>query len=285
MNDIAEADRLRMDLGPPEESHPLLESLDRHVGLGAAVEDPVLGDLLRQVVRDYIPARLNTMLRYQRDHPHMEAAGVNLTSYVVHQGPHCAVSLSFVSSRTRNLHWHPFDALFYRVNPGVSRVGRYRLPDGLENDVVDRTAKLDFVGSEEFAAGSLMIKRANVDVLDFEGSPDDPVLVTRLELPSRGSLEWVFDRDSLAPIGGTSTDAAESRMISMIRVIGLFPEAELEPLREATRHPSHSVRWAALQTIGKLDSAAALALLPGLTEDPHPHIRRAAERTLASLEQ
>lgn len=284
MIDSSEADVLRRRLGPPDDAHPLLESLDQTVSLGAGIHDPALGELLSRIVHDYVPQRINTLLRYRIENPGMEVAGVNLRSCVVYRGPGCSINLSFIDAVARNLHWHPYDAILCRVNPGTSRVHRYRLPDDLANDVVDPQARLDFVESQDFGTGSRLIKNADIDVFDFEASPGNPVLTARLDFPPSGSLEWTFDRQSLAPIGATSNNPAEGNLISLIKASAVFPESELGPLRQALLHSSHSVRWAAAQAIGKLDAQVALELLPGLTQDPHPHIRRAAERTLASLE-
>jgi hypothetical protein len=285
MDALSEVDLLRRRLGPPESDHPLLQELDRDLDRGAGVDDPALGALLRRITRDYIPGRLNRMLRHRRDNPDAEVAGVNLSSYVIHQGRGCAINLSFVTGRNPTLNWHPFDAIFLRANPGTSRVHRYRLPASLENAVVDRQARLTFVGIEPFDEGDLLIKRGDLDVLDFEGAPGDPLLVVRLELHARGTLGWLFDRDTLTAIGGTATSPLESRLISLIRVAAQYPETDLAPLRAAARHPSHNVRWAAVQAIGKLDAQAAIALLSGMTGDPHPHIRNAAQKTLARLDR
>jgi hypothetical protein len=262
----------------------LLESLERELERGAGIHDPAIRGLLSRIVREHVPQRLNAMLRYQLESPGMEVAGVHLKSFVIHTGGRCSINLSLIESRSRNLHWHPYDAIFCRLNPGTSRVHRYRLPDQLANEVVDLAARLEFVETLTFAAGSFLFKSADLDVLDFEASPDEPVVIARMHLPSKGPLEWTFDRETLSPIGGTGNDPAESQLISLIRAAAVFPGSDLESLRRAVGHPSHSVRWAAVQAIGKLDSDAAVELLPGLARDPHPHIRRAAERTLASLE-
>ncbi len=49
-------------------------------------------------------------------------------------------------------------------------------------------------------------------------------------------------------------------------------------------HPSHAVRWAVVQALGRLDPQAALQHLRQAVNDPHPHIRNAAQKTLARLE-
>lgn len=275
---------LKRRLGPPDSGHPLLAKLEQELGLGAGVADETVTEMMVRIVHEYVPERLNIMLRYQHDNPDMEVAGVNLRTYVIFKGDHCSINLSLIDSMSPNLHWHPYDAIFYRVNPGTSRVHFYRLPDQLANEVVDVTARLDFVESRDFAQASVVTKRSAIDILDFEAAPEAPVVIARLHLSSKGALDWSFDRETLSPIGATSNVPAESHLISLISAAALFPESDLGLLRQAVLHPSHNVRWAALQAIGKLDPDAAVALLPNLARDPHPHVRRAAERTLASLE-
>lgn len=280
----AEVERLRTRLGPPEESHPLLESLDELLGRGADIGAPALLQLFGDVARDYLPARLNTLLRYQLTHPEMEVAGVHLHAWVVHLGSHYSINLSLIETVSRHLHWQPFDALLCRLSPGAAPVRRFRLPSGVANDVVDQTARLEPAGSEVLEAGGILVKRADTDIFDFEASPDRPVLIARLHGPAKGPLDWTFDRESLSPIAASGNDLAESQLISLIRTAAVFSDSDLGLLHKALDHSSHSVRWAALQAIGKLDRDAAAALLPSFARDPHPHVRRAAERTLARLE-
>lgn len=284
MTGDGEVETLRKRLGPPEEPHPLLESLDEILGQGVDIGAPVLRRRLGEIVRDYIPARLNALLRYQLAHAGMEVAGIHLRAYVVHVGSYGAINLSLIDAVPRHLHWQPFDALLCRVNPGVSPVHRYRLPEDLANDIVDPAVRLESAGTEPFGAGEFLIKRADTDVFDFEASTDRPVLIARLHRPAKGPLDWTFDRRSLSPIGASGNDLAESQLISLIRTAAVFSDSDVDQLRRALDHPSHSVRWAAMQAIGKLDAEAATALLPDLTRDPHPHVRRAAERTLARFE-
>lgn len=284
MTDLAEMEALKRRLGPPDPGHPLLARLEQEVGRGAGIADEAVTELMLRIVHEYIPERLNVMLRYQHENPEMEVAGVNLRTYVVFKGDCCSINLSLIDSMSRSLHWHPYDAIFYRMNPGTSPVHVYRLPDQLENEVVDVKARLDFVETRDFAQTSLLTKRGDIDIIDFEASPEAPVVIARLHLASKGPLDWTFDRKTLSPVGASGNDLAESNLISLISTAALFSESDVGLLRQAVVHPSHNVRWAALQAIGKLDSAAAVALLPDLARDPHPHVRRAAERTLASLD-
>ena len=283
MTDLEAVERLRRNLGPPEDGHPVLKEIEAAVALGVEIGDPALAELMRRTVRDYVPVRLNVMLRYIEENPAMEVAGVNPRAWVAYKGRHCSLVLSLVHEASRNLHWHPYDALIQRMNEGSSEVRYYRLPHGAANEVVDLSARLESAGTRDFAKGDVLVKRAESDIVDLAGSADAPVVTAQLHLASKGGLDWTFDRQSLAPIGATENDPAESHLVSLIRAAALFDETDLRLLRRALLHPSHNVRWAALQAIGKLDADTAAALLPELGRDPHPHVRRAAERTLARL--
>ena len=67
-------------------------------------------------------------------------------------------------------------------------------------------------------------------------------------------------------------------------VFGKFAhQSSLEPLKLLTGHPHHAVRWAAIQNLGRLSRAEALAALEAASHDPHPHIQRAARKTLGQV--
>jgi len=46
-----------------------------------------------------------------------------------------------------------------------------------------------------------------------------------------------------------------------------------------------SVRWAAIQNLGRLSRSEALIKIREAVNDPHPHVRRAAQKTLDQLDK
>ena len=64
------------------------------------------------------------------------------------------------------------------------------------------------------------------------------------------------------------------------RVDGVITHHDLGAISE---HPSHFVRWAAIQAVGRLDRARAVELLRRSLEDAHPHVRSMAAKVLAKV--
>jgi hypothetical protein len=105
-------------------------------------------------------------------------------------------------------------------------------------------------------------------VLIFEFGPTDP-------------FTWHYDPATLAPLRGVPRDLSVTRLIETLRLISVWGDTSFLPLvEELFRHPSHAMRWAALQTAWKLAPERALKLTARAARDPHPDLRAVA-RALA----
>jgi hypothetical protein len=127
---------------------------------------------------------------------------------------------------------------------------------------------------------------AYTEIADLAGADREaPLLV--VHSTARGSITWVFDRESAEPIGLTDNNLQTSRVRMAARVMGELrgsPEviSTLEQL--ASSRYGHFVRWEAAEAVFKLDPARGSALLrDSLAQDEHPSIRKAARATLDNI--
>jgi HEAT repeat protein len=81
-----------------------------------------------------------------------------------------------------------------------------------------------------------------------------------------------------------SVDA--SRLEYTVRLLGeLGDPASVPRLLDLTRHRLHFVRWAAVRAVLSIEPGRAVEVLTAAAADRHPHVRRAAERSLQQIER
>jgi HEAT repeats len=72
-------------------------------------------------------------------------------------------------------------------------------------------------------------------------------------------------------------------VLQVFRTLG-YSESEAV-VRQLIEHPVHDVRWDAMKTLFQLNSEVGIAALEHAAHDSHPHVRRAAEKSLLSFAQ
>lgn len=99
------------------------------------------------------------------------------------------------------------------------------------------------------------------------------------------TLIWSFDRKTHRPWGVSASSQDLTQIKVALKIISLLKHTDsLEAVCVLCNHPSHDVRWAAVQTLGAIDSATAKQMLAKAVKDPHPHVRAAAKKTLAQVD-
>jgi hypothetical protein len=108
--------------------------------------------------------------------------------------------------------------------------------------------------------------------------PAKRTVVLILEVGATDPFMWQYDRSTLAPRRGVPGDLSATRLIETLRLISVWGDASFLPLvEELFRHPSHAVRWAALQTAWRIAPERPLKLTARAARDPHPDLRAVAQ--------
>ena len=161
---------------------------------------------------------------------------------------------------------------------------RFGLPANYDNRIFDRNMKLEFVDEGSTQQGEVLSMDAGGLLYDF--LLDAPTPVVKLTYGPVETMEWLFHRDTGAAWKISDSDLAATQMRVAAYVLGQISHTSSAPaLKLLTFHDSHAVRWAAIQALSRISVSDALERLRTAVNDPHPHIRRAAERTLGGLQQ
>jgi hypothetical protein len=269
----------------PDVPHPLIEQLTGRLAEVRAGDVPALDGLFDELATRYVPWRMNALLRQLATDPDQLLRCGSSKFLLLGSGDGYSIGLSIIDRRPRHLHWHPSHIWYRGLGTHGGTMSRYRLPDGTSNSVVNPAVRLDLVESRAFGPGDIMVRDGGRDIIDLDFEENRGLVLLRLQLRLLGDLEWMFDRTSLTAVGASTLNPTSSQLTSLAHAASLIGDkSSVEPLEAILAHPSHAVRWGAVQAIGRLDRGAALSALRRLSDDPHPHVRASAVRALQKAE-
>jgi hypothetical protein len=163
---------------------------------------------------------------------------------------------------------------------GPVEVERLALQRPFRNDVFDRSARLVAMPSTTLVPG--MVARFRSPSEAFRLRLERPAVLIQLQSATVASLRWVFSPDTLEPVRAAAARLSSSRLqFTCHTLAALGSPTSIPALKKLTAHPEHYVRWAAIQSICAISRDDGLECLRLASEDDHPHVRRAAEKTLA----
>lgn len=202
---------------------------------------------------------------------------------MVQRGSGFALSLALFETPRRYIHTTPYYGMYAPLGAQGLHYDRYRLPANYRNDVFDPSLRLEPAGSGVTRPGAILQLLSAEYAYDFR--VEQPTLVAKFTSAPFHTLEWLFSKDSLRPWQANDSELSSTQLRVAAYILGkLAHQSSLEPLLAMTRHPHHAVRWAAIQAVGRLSRTEALTQLQRAQADPHPHLRRAAAKTLKQLE-
>ena len=162
---------------------------------------------------------------------------------------------------------------------GRLQVTRWRHAESLDPSVLTPDAVLSPVGECTLGPGQTLATEAWSDVVELSG--DAVVLVLR-SAPCHPVL-WQYDRGSLRPKGLIAATEQLARLEEALHILMLLGTAEdAESCRPLARHEFHSIRWGVVRMACQVGASLGYELLEAAVTDPHPHVRRTAQRTLSA---
>lgn len=204
--------------------------------------------------------------------------------WLLHRGPGYALTVARFEQTRRFIHALPFYGLLSPLAGGELRYLRYRLPAAYDNPVFVPGLRLEPDGEHRCLCGDWLALHSDRHAYDFQ--LPRPVLVLKLATSPIRPLEWLFSRDQLQSWQANDADLSSTQLRVAADVLGKFAhQSSLPALKLLTGHPHHSVRWAAIQSLGRLSRSEAVQQLQQALQDRHPHIRRAAQKTLDQLQK
>ena len=205
-----------------------------------------------------------------------------LNEVTLHRDSGCTLSITLFEGPQRYIHALPFLGLYIPLQTSLV-CDRYELPEGYRNDVFDASVKLQPAGSFTTSPGEIAKLESGRYVYDWRIS--EPLIVLRLITPPLQSLEWLFSRSTLHAWQANDADLRYTQMRVAAYVLGkIAHQSSIPPLRHLADHSHHAVRWAAIQSLGRLNRSEAMIKIRAAVHDKHPHVRRAAQKTLERLD-
>lgn len=238
---------------------------------------------LKRIVAEGIPtAVLNHELSQIAANPAYDG-NWPLNRVVLYRNKGATLAIRLLDERAAYIRTVPFYGVFAPLGTRALRYDLYRLPSTYNNQVFDPVLRLEPQGIGETLPGETLKVHPSGAIPDFrfEGTQ----LVLQLSTAPTEYLQWLFNRDSLLAWQANDSSMNFSQLRVAAYVLGKFAhQTSLEPLSELTKHEHHSIRWTAIQGLGRISRSAALGKLQAAVQDPHPHVRRAATKTLQQLQ-
>lgn len=174
------------------------------------------------------------------------------------------------------------DALVLLKGRGRKWVRRYQIDGDIQLEVFTPGVGLRLLDEREYDGGVVEERIADKVVYDY-GS-DAEFMMLRLAYRPFADQCWHFDNTTLQSRFPSAGLMDQSALVNTAKVLGALGDPAAVPhLVELAEHPSHFVRWAAIQAVGRLDRARAVELLRRSLEDAHPHVRSMAAKVLAKV--
>ena len=201
---------------------------------------------------------------------------------VLHRGGGFALSISIFDKPQRYIHSLPYHAMHAGVGGFGLRCNVYELPPSFRNHVFDPTVRLSSAGVRKAEPREILCLPSGKQAYDFIYEQPTPVLkfVTAAIQP----LEWLFTRQALQAWQANDADLSFTQLRVAADVAGRFAhQSSLQPLKRLAQHTHYAVRWTAIQNLARLSRSEAIEHLRAAVNDPHPHVQRAARKTLEKL--
>jgi len=174
------------------------------------------------------------------------------------------------------------DALVILKGKGRKRVRRYKIDGAIDLKVFAPGVGLQLLDEREYD-GAPVHERLS-DMMVYEYCSDEDFMMLRLAYRPFADQCWHFDRSTLTSKFPSAGLMDQSALVNTAKVLGaLGDRGALPHLLELTGHPSHFVRWAAIQAVGLLDRGTTIDLLKRSVDDAHPHIRSMAAKVLTKI--
>ncbi|WP_460758756.1 HEAT repeat domain-containing protein [Lysobacter fragariae] len=157
---------------------------------------------------------------------------------------------------------------------------RFAMPQDVRLDVLDPAKQLVATGSGMLQPGQTLVINGATDVYDFHSALPD-CLVMKAMSPVKRDFTWSFDRSTLRAWNISSANQVDDQLMTALDALGNLGDAKVASTVERfLGAKSHHVRWKALQVLNELAPELALAAFEPFLNDPHPHIRAAANRAV-----
>jgi hypothetical protein len=173
--------------------------------------------------------------------------------------------------------------LFHVVKSGGATLSFWEAPRIGADFVGDRTGRCRMTEMRRIEDGERILIDGWTQSFVIEHATSDIILLQAAVHAECAPLALEYDSKTCEFIGASSTDEGSSRIEMMVSLMRAMDHKEAGPLlEELLESPHFFTRWYVMREYLGLDAEAALPSLRRLAGgDPHPHVRAAAQQTLA----
>lgn len=241
--------------------------------------EPFVRRLLDEgVIQSWFNERLRALIA----DPH-HAGDWRANEVTFHRGNGWSVSVTLFDTTRQYIHALPFLGIYAPLGVELT-AEKYKLPDNYRNDVFDPSVRLEAAGRISVPGGQLLRLETDRYAYDFQVPKLQAVL--RFSSGVVRPLEWLFSKSGFQAWQANDADLTFTQLRVAAYVLGkIAHQSSTEPLKLLSTHSHHAVRWAAIQNLGRLNRSEALVKIREAVSDPHPHVRRAAQKTLDQLDR
>jgi hypothetical protein len=169
------------------------------------------------------------------------------------------------------------------IGPGPVLVERWRQAWDGPPEIFDRSRSLIALAPVHLRVGETFTCRAHSDVVRMRGVDAATVVISLTRLQAT-RLRWVYDAATLLPVRAEAADLRAARIDYAMTLLSALGHTAAAPvIATLLDHPDHFVRWSAVRRVMELDPALGEPLVHRALTDPHPHVQRAAQRSLERL--
>lgn len=165
---------------------------------------------------------------------------------------------------------------------GSAEVETFALEQPFRNEVFDRSKRLIPLDTIQLRPG--VVARLH-SPWAFRLRLQHPTVFIQLLSATAVSLRWIFSPETMEPVRAAAARLSSSRLqFTCHTLASLGSPTSIPALRKLTAHPEHYVRWAAIQSVCAISREDGIECLRQALKDDHPHVRNAAQKTLANVE-
>jgi hypothetical protein len=206
-----------------------------------------------------------------------------VTSQIVaHRAPAFALSLMLLN-RSPQLETTSWLGMYSPIGRDLV-VDVYSPPPGYRIDVFEPDTTLKYERTETIPAGGIFRLRGDRYIYDYQ--LDEPLPALKISTSSIDAFRWTFDRHTLGALRSTDSEALWPQVSMAAELLAdIADPSSIPALQKLATYPHPFVRWHAIQSLHRVDPAAALPLIEReASSGRHPQVRAAAAEMLASLE-
>jgi hypothetical protein len=272
-----------------EGAHTAVEAFRR------AANDALAANLIGGVVRcaapllhlaigtPYIREKLEHELLGIKNLPNYETPHWETDSLLLETGPRWQLRVSRYTRQADFIYTNPFDMLVVVLDGGSLVCDIYEMPSAFDQEAFKPDVLLGQPRRSETKAGSMLAMEGRRFLFDVQLI--EPVFVLKFITATYDPLQWAFSRSTRRSVQAISASPIDSELVSMARAFAAMRrQPGIEALTNLSTHPTHFVRWAAIQALGQVHPKGAIEYIKrAAREDEHSHVRNAAQSTLRTL--